>query len=119
VAIQISGTTVIDNSRNLANIATHDSTVTSMWDSITTTAVNKTLVNREFCTVTASGKTITLPASPSAGWEVVISVEDFIDTVVGRNGENIMGLAEDMTIDVRNSTSNLVFIDATRGWRFS
>ncbi len=119
MAIQISGTTVIDNSRNLANIATLDSTVTSMWDSITTTATSKTLVNREFCTVTAAGQTITLPASPSSGWEVVISVEDFIDTVVGRNGQNIMGLAEDMTINVRNSTVNLVFIDSTRGWRFS
>ena len=119
MAIQISGTTVIDNSRNLANIATMDSTVTSMWDTITTTAIGKTLVNREFCTVTASGQTITLPASPSAGWEVVVSVGDFVNTVIGRNSQNIMGLAENMTIDVRNSTVNLVFIDATRGWRIS
>jgi len=119
MAIQISGTTVIDNSRNLANIATHDSTVASMWDSITTTATSKTLVNREFCTITAAGQTITLPASPSAGGEVVISVGDFTDTVIGRNSSNIMGLAEDMTIDVVNSTVNLVYIDATRGWRIS
>jgi len=119
MAIQISGTTVIDNSRNLANIATHDSTVTSMWDSVTATATGKTLVNREFCTVTAAGQTITLPASPSAGWEVVISVGDFTDTVIGRNSQNIMGVAEDMTIDVLNATVNLVFVDATRGWRIS
>lgn len=119
MAIQISGTTVIDNSRNLANIATIDSTVTSMWDSMTTTAIGKTLVNREFCTVTAAGQTITLPASPSAGWEVVISVGDFTNTVIGRNSQNIMGLAENMTIDVKNATLNLVFIDATRGWRIS
>jgi len=119
MAIQISGTTVIDNSRNLANIATIDSTVTSMWDSITVTATSKTLVNREFCTVTASGQTITLPSSPSAGWEVVISVGDFTNTIIGRNSQNIMGLAEDMTIDVNNATLNLVFIDATRGWRIS
>ena len=119
MAIQISGTTVIDNSRNLANIATHDSTVTSMWDRITTTAVNKTLVNREFCTVTASGRTITLPASPSAGWEVVISVENFVDTIIGRNSTNIMGTADDVIIDAEYSTVNLVYVDATRGWRIS
>ena len=113
MAIKISGTTVINNDAELG------SGLKSIYDVISTTATSKTLVNREFCTVTAAGQTITLPASPSAGWEVVISVEDFIDTVVGRNGENIMGLAEDMTIDVRNSTANLVFIDATRGWRFS
>jgi hypothetical protein len=109
MAIKISGITVIDDNRNLASVSTYN---------VTTTATSKTLANREFCTVTASTQTITLPASPSAGWEIAISVEDFVDTVVGRNGQNIMGLAEDMTIDVRNSTINLVFIDATRGWRF-
>jgi hypothetical protein len=119
MAIKISGTTVIDDTRNLANIATVDSTVASMWDQVTTTAISKTLVNREFCTVTAAGQTITLPASPSSGWEVVISVGNFANTIVGRNSQNIMGLAENMTINVVNSTVNLVFIDATRGWRIS
>lgn len=113
MAIQISGTTVINDQRELA------SGLNSIYESVTTTAVNKTLVNREFCTVTASGKTITLPASPSAGWEVVISVGDFTDTVIGRNSQNIMGVAENMTIDVANATVNLVFVDATRGWRIS
>lgn len=119
MAIKISGTTVIDNSRNLANISTHDSTVTSMWDSVTTTSISKTLVNREFCTVTSEGQTITLPASPSPGWEVVISVGDFYKTVINRNGQNIMGLSENMTINVRNVTVNLVFVDSVRGWRIS
>jgi hypothetical protein len=119
MAIQISGTTVIDNSRNLANIVSIDSTVTSMWDTITTTAVSKTLVNREYCTVTGAGLTMTLPASPSAGWEVSVSTGDFTNTIVGRNSQNIMGLGENMTIDAKNSTINLVYIDATRGWRFS
>ena len=113
MAIQISGTTVINNDRELG------SGLNSIYDVISTTATNKTLVNREYCTVTAAGQTVTLPASPSAGWEVVISVGDFTNTVVGRNSQNIMGLAENMTIDVVNATVNLVFIDATRGWRIS
>lgn len=113
MAIQISGTTVINNDKELG------SGLTSIYDVVSTTATSKTLVNREFCTVTAAGQTITLPASPSAGNEVVISVGDFIDTVIGRNSSNIMGLAEDMTLDGSNSTLNLVFIDATRGWRIS
>lgn len=113
MAIQISGTTVINNDRELG------SGLNSIYDAVTTTATSKTLVNREYCTVTASGQTITLPASPVSGWEVVISVENFANTVIGRNGQNIMGLAENMTIDVVNSTVNLVFIDATRGWRIS
>lgn len=110
-------TTVIDSSRNLTNIASFDSTVTSAWSTITVTATSKTLVNRENCTVTASGQTITLPASPSPGWEVLIGVGEFTDTIVGRNGQNIMSLAEDLTINSRNVSVNFIFIDATRGWR--
>lgn len=113
MAIQISGTTVINNDKELG------SGLTSIYDVVSTTATSKTLVNREFCTVTAAGQTITLPASPTAGNEVVISVGDFENTVIGRNSSNIMGLAEDMTIDSKDSAVNLVFIDATRGWRIS
>lgn len=113
MAIQISGTTVINNDKQLG------SGLQSLYDEVSTTATSKTLVNREFCTVTAAGQTITLPASPTAGNEVVISVGDFTNTVIGRNSQNIMGLEEDMTIDSINSTLNLVFIDATQGWRIS
>jgi len=113
MAIQISGTTVINNDKELG------SGLNSIYDVVGITTVSKTLVNREFCTVTAAGQTITLPASPTAGNEVMISVGDFADTVIGRNSQNIMGLAENMTINVVNSTVNLVFIDATRGWRIS
>ena len=30
-----------------------------------------------------------------------------------------MGLAEDMTVNVLNATVDLVYVDATRGWRIS
>lgn len=83
----------------------------------TTTATSKTLANRERCAVTAAGQTITLPISPSAGWEVSIAVGAFLNTVIGRNGQNIMSLAENMTIDKENVTVTLFFVDATRGWR--
>lgn len=86
--------------------------------SFTTTSVNKTLANRERCSVLASGLTITLPSSPQAGWEVSITVVGAItNTVVARNGQNIMSLAEDMTIDKGDLTVTLLFVDATRGWR--
>ena len=114
MAIRISGTTVINNDAELG------SGLNSLFDVVTTTAVNKTLVNREFCTVTVDDLTLTLPASPSPGWEVMISIAGpYFDTVVGRNGQNIMGLAEDMTLDAGFSTINLVYIDSTRGWRLS
>lgn len=84
----------------------------------TTTAVSKTLANRERCTVTAGTQTITLPATPAAGWEVAITVAGiFTDTIVARNGVNIMSLAENITLDRANVTVTLYYVDATRGWR--
>ncbi len=116
MAFLINNTPVIDNSRNLANIASFDSTVASTWDQVTTTGISKTLVNREYCTVTIGFLTITLPASPSAGWEVLITVGNFSNTIIGRNGQNIMSLAENMTIDSSYASVRLTYVDATRGW---
>ena len=65
----------------------------------TTTAIDKTIVEDEFLLVTAAGKTITLPSAPTAGQSVVyISVGNFVNTVVNRNGNKIMGLAQDIQV---------------------
>lgn len=78
---------------------------------------SKTLAVGESYVVTSGGQTITLPASPSGGDSVSISVGNFTNTTVGRNGQNIMGLAEDMTIDTAYAGFVLRFHDATNGWR--
>lgn len=83
----------------------------------TVTATGVTASAGEHVHVTASTQTITLPAAPSAGDRVAISVGDFTDTVVGRNSLNIMGLAEDLTIDVGNMGLTFIYTDATNGWR--
>jgi hypothetical protein len=111
MAIQISGTNVIDNDRNLVNAGRIYTTVSNNQ------TTSKTLGNREFVSVVGAGLTMTLPASPAAGNEVAIQVGNFTNTVIGRNSQNIMGLAENMTIDVADVTVNLFFTDATRGWR--
>jgi hypothetical protein len=120
MAFLINNTPVIDNSRNLANIASFDSTVASTWDLVTTTSVNKILVNREYCSVTVSGVTVTLPQvlnpASSSGWEVLISVGNFSNTIVNVNGGTIMSLAENMTIDSSYASVRLTYVDATRGW---
>lgn len=81
----------------------------------TTTATSKTLVVNEKCLVTASGQTITLPASPSAGERVGVIVENFEDTVVARNGSTIMELDEDLTLNKAYSSVDLVYLDSS--WR--
>lgn len=82
----------------------------------TTTSTSKTLVNGEQCFVDTATQTLTLPASPSAGDNVRVLVGNFADTVVARNGSNIMGLAEDLTIDVAYLGITLIYADATNGW---
>ena len=66
--------------------------------------------------VSAAGQTITLPASPSAGQRVMITVGNFVNTVVGRNSSNIMSSGTDMTLDKEYLSIQFIFTDATRGW---
>lgn len=64
--------------------------------------------------------TLTLPASPAAGdWVRFSNRSGTVTPVIARNAQNIMGLAEDLTIDATNAPGLLVFADATRGWVFA
>lgn len=84
---------------------------------VNTGASGATLTAGEMFISTAATQTVTLPASPSAGDTVYIGVQNFTDTVVARNGENIMSTAEDMTIDSANTTLTFTYINSTIGWR--
>lgn len=67
--------------------------------------------------VLTASTTLTLPASPKGGYAVnVVNRSGTATAVIGRNAQNIMGLAEDMTVDDLNASFRLVFTDATRGW---
>lgn len=68
-------------------------------------------------TDSSTSRTITLPPSPDTGDIVrVYNTSSRTDHVVDRNGENIMGLAEDMIIDLTNFVASLAYVDSTRGW---
>jgi hypothetical protein len=82
-------------------------------------STNTTAVRSRVYVMTAS-LTLTLPASPTAGDTVMFSNRSGTNTpVIARNGQNIMGLAEDMTLDNVNHFGVLVFSDSTRGWIFN
>jgi hypothetical protein len=67
--------------------------------------------------VLVASLTLTLPASPVAGNFVSVSNRSGTTTaVIARNGQNIMGLAENMTVDSLNANITLTFADTTRGW---
>lgn len=74
-----------------------------------------------FCDTSAGAFAITLPASPALGDMVsfndVAAKFDTASLTISRNGQNIMGLAEDMVIDEKYATLTLVFSNAAHGWR--
>ena len=79
-------------------------------------STSQTIAKGDHVLVASAGLTVTLPASPKEGWHILVSVLGFTNTVIGRNGEPIMGLTENMTIDIENTTIELRYADATRGW---
>jgi hypothetical protein len=107
MAIQVQGTTVIDDSRRLVN---HRRTVSVI--SANTTA------NVGVYYVASSNLVLTLPSSPTVG--------DFIgfqngnnDTKgcnVAGNGANIMYANTDLTVDALYATFTLTYANSTAGW---
>ena len=61
--------------------------------------------------------TLTLPSSPTNGASVKMSNLSGVATcIVGRNGNNIMGLAQDLTLDNATASFEFVYSGATKGW---
>ena len=83
-------------------------------------STNTTAVRSRVYVLTAS-LTLDLPASPTAGdWVGVQNSSGTTTAVIGRNGSNIMSLAENMTLDKADGISfTLTYADATRGWVFT
>jgi predicted acyltransferase (DUF342 family) len=120
--------TNVTNTNQLTNGAafiTASSTTTGTHSGLVTGAVrrissvigsNTTAVAGTTYILTAS-LTLTLPSSPTAGDTVgVVNASGTATPVIARNGQNIMSLAEDMTINNINASLSLTYADATRGW---
>ena len=84
---------------------------------VTATSLTATVNTHVY--VSAATKTITLPASPAIGQRVLITVGNFTDTVVARNGSNIMSSATDFTMDAAYLSIQFIYTDATQGWVMS
>ena len=90
----------------------------------TSTGTGRPLVVGEHVTVTAATQSFDLPATPTNGQTLRISVGNFTDTVITRNGSNIMASDTDLTIDVALKTITLMYDtnddgsgSNTVGWR--
>ena len=86
--------------------------------SATTAVVGQAYV----CDTSAGAFPLTLPATPTSG--ALVSFTDYAGTfktnnlTLGRNGENIVGLAEDLIIDLNYASLRMLYIDGTQGWIF-
>lgn len=71
----------------------------------------------------SSALTMTLPTSPTLGDEVSIidgTGNAAINNItISRNGSNIEGTADDLTLDVDAAAFSLVYYNASRGWIFT
>jgi hypothetical protein len=90
------------------------------WTQLT---ANATAVKggKYFCNTTAGSFTLTLPAAPTVNSSV--RVADLAGTwnirplTIGRNSTKIQNLPENLILDVKDASIELVYSGATYGWR--
>lgn len=99
-----------DGTANITITAPAGADIVSVLSAGTTAVAYNTYV------VITAGITVTLPASPSAGTWVNFSNRSTNSFTIARNATNIMGLAEDMIVNIQAAGLKLVYTDATRGW---
>jgi hypothetical protein len=94
---------------------------TADWDTtVKTTGFTATANKGYFCNTTSGEITVTLPATPSAGDEVIIL--DYAGTFdtnklnISPNGNKIEGNASGVQLTGEREGIRLVYIDSTQGW---
>ena len=90
------------------------------WQAVKTSGFTAVAKQGFFCDTTSSAFTATLPVSATIG--DFISFIDYAGTfdtnnlTIARNGHNIQGVAEDLTVSVERAGLTLVYVDSTQGW---
>lgn len=98
-----------------ATVATPSGLLIGM--NIVTGTTQAAVANNQYVLTNVAATTVTLPASPAAGDTVYVTVANSLNTnVVARNGSNIMGLAQDLTLDAPYASAQLRYSNATKGW---
>lgn len=95
------------------------------WSVLAPTVPSIAISNRDgfFTDTSTQPQFVVLPSNPSLGDTVAISdgASNWAtnNVTVVRNGKNIMGLSEDLTLNVSNQTVYLTYSDTSKGWRIT
>jgi hypothetical protein len=96
------------------------------WQTFTadgSTGLNIAANDRYFVNTSGGAATITLPASPLTGDSIsIIDLASTFDTnncTIARNGLKIMGLTENLVLNVEDEAITLVYTGATYGWKLT
>jgi hypothetical protein len=106
---------IVSGSITLANV----DLLSSNWNEVSST-YNAAASSKLFVDTSLGSVQVNLPASPSMGDEVYIvdasGTSGTNNIIVARNGSNIAGTAENLTIDVDGSSMILAYYNVNRGW---
>jgi hypothetical protein len=90
------------------------------WQAVVTSSLTVVAKSGYFVNTSGGVITATLPAAPVLGDFIsFIDYNGTFDTnnlTIARNGKNIQGVAEDLTVSVERAGLTLVFTDNTQGW---
>jgi hypothetical protein len=114
-------TGAVTQETDATTVAYVQSAIGGVW---ATKTANYTLANRDAILANSAGGTftLTLPVAPAVNDRIRIA--DLAGTwsispvLLARNGNKIMGLSEDYSLNVRNASVDIIYTGATYGWRF-
>lgn len=107
---------------NLSDVTTHTPGVSSVW--VITNATEKLLSISTNTTVGVFGYyrvtaaiNVTLPAAPADGqWVDFLNETGTNNFIILRNGKTIMGLAQDLTVNVNHKSFRMVYFSSSNDW---
>lgn len=101
-------------------MARYISTSGTALATVRTTGTGITAVANDRIICTGGGFTITLPASPLENDTIQVidatGVFGSSNVTIGRNGNKIQNLSEDLILNINNTSLTLVWTGATYGW---
>jgi hypothetical protein len=115
------GQALTTNGSGILSFSTISADGTADWDTtVKTSGFTATANKGYFCNTTSAAFTVTLPATPSAGDEVIIldyaGTFDTNKLTISPNGNKIEGSTDNVLLSGEREGARLVYIDSTQGW---